>query len=404
MELIYYLQDAWFLFLTAPAVIKIALAVIAFAASMFIVMLLAATISYLFDRIKQNAYKNLKEKHQNFLRAILLSDDLMTTHEIQMNFARDCGKLNKSTYYSLIPTLQKLIEEHPTVQCAINYKPLIAALGIDSHLENKLNFSSIGNKLKIFHQLSRFKVLIADSKILPYTFSKNRFIRKGSRNAYIGVSNNNPFKFFDQEDNQINYWDQIILMEQLEMHHKNNLPNFSNWLKYSKNDSQTIFLIKAASYFKQYGSVPTLIQLLDSENHEIRKEAISALGQMQVQKVEEKLMEIYPTQPTKCKDAIIEAIFLINSKSASAFLKEAFENSSQNDSKKMIAEALYFYEDQVHPVFNEMLENAEGFNKSILCHVKNPLNNRTLKSPSNDNIVVLDNRQETEIQPIQSAN
>ncbi len=394
METISTLQDLWFLFLTAPVVIKVALAVITFVVCMFMIMLLSAAISFFLERIRQGTYEKLKEKHRTFILDCLESQNLQTPTEIQLAFGIHCGKLNNKTYYSLIPTLQEIIEEKPEIQRSINYKPLIEALGIDNHLESKLNFSSIANKLKIFHQLSRFKVLIADSKILPYTFSKNRFVRKGARNAYIGVSNNNPFKFFDQDDNQINYWDQIILMEQLELHHKNNLPNFSNWLKYSKNHSQTIFLIKAASYFKQYGSVNTLIHLLDSEDHEIRKESIVALGQMQVKKVEDKLIELYPSQPNKCKDAIIEALFLINSKNATQFMREAFENSPNYDSKKLIAEAIFYYESDGHPVFNEMLNTADSFNKSILNHVKNPLNNITLKAPSDSNIVVLEARED----------
>lgn len=394
MEIINLLQDAWFLFLTAPVVIKIALAVISFVAILFFIMLMTAFLSYFLDRAKQKSYSKLKATHSNYVLETLQRSDILTEQEVQMEFARQCGKLNRRAYYSLIPSVQEIIEEQPILQQSPNYRTLISALGIDSHLENKLLFSSISSKLKVFHQLSRFKVLIADSKILPYTFSKNRFIRKAARNSYIGVSNNNPFKFFDQEDNQINNWDQIILMEQLELHHKNNLPNFSNWLKYSKNNSQTIFLVKAASYFRQYGSVNILIDLLENENHDIRLEAIKALGNMQIQKVEGKLIELYTTQPNKCKDAIVEAIFQINSKTATAFLKEAFEHSSQYESKKLIAEALYFYEEPEHLVFNDMLSNSEGFNKTILEHVKNPLNISNLRKPSENNVLILDNRAE----------
>ena len=396
MNILNGFQDLWFLFYTAPVVIKVALGVITFVVSLFIVMLTITAISFTFDRIKKRNYKKLNVLHRELAVDILSSKEIFTTSEIQIAYANHCGRLNYNAFYSLVPTCQELLEKDPSLQQSPNFKTFINALGIDNHLESKLSFSSVSSKLKTFHQLSRFKVLIADSKILPYTFSRNRFIKKASRSAYIGVSNNNPFKFFDQQDNQINYWDQIILLEQLEHHHKDNLPNFSNWLKYSKNDSQTIFLIKAASHFKQYGCVKALIALLEDENHLIRVETIKALGNMQVQKVENKLINLYNSQPHACKDAIIEAIFNINSKNASDFLKEAFEQSQNYDSKKLIAEVLYSYEDKEHKTFNELLEITDGFNKRILEHVRNPLNKLSLLAPESNNVLLLDNNDSSE--------
>ena len=396
MNILNGFQDLWFLFYTAPLVIKVALGVIAFVVSLFIVMLTITALSYAIDRIKKRNYKKLNGLHRELAVDILSSKEIFTPSEIQIAYANHCGRLNYAAYYSLVPTCQELLEKDPSLQQSPNFRTFISALGIDNHLETKLGFSSVASKLKTFHQLSRFKVLIADSKILPYTFSRNRFIKKASRSAYIGVSNNNPFKFFDQQDNQINYWDQIILLEQLEHHHKDNLPNFSNWLKYSKNDSQTIFLIKAASHFKQYGCVKALIALLDEENPRIREEAIKALGIMQVQKVENKLINLYNSQPNACKDAIIEAIFNINSKNASDFLKEAFEQSPNYESKKLIAEVLYSYEDKDHKTFNELMEVTDGFNKRILEHVRNPLNKLSLTAPESNNVLLLDNNDPSE--------
>lgn len=396
MDIMNSLQEYWFLFLTAPTVIKIALAIITFNLCLFIALGLFAGASFLIDRFRKNAYLKSFNKQKEFIIKTLQTKQIKTQTEIQLEFGKECGKLNRTTYYSLLPAITEIIEEQPKIQESENYRTLVLALQIDQHLERKLDFSSIENKLKIFHQLSKLKIVISDSKILPHTYSKNRYIRKGARNAYIGISNNNPFKFFDQADNHINNWDQIMLMEQLEIHHKNNLPNFSNWLKYSKNESQTIFLIKAAGYFKQYNTVNTLIQLLESENHDIRLESIRSLGLMQIQKVEDRLIELFNSQPTKCQDAIIEAVFNINSNKAQHFFKEAFEHAAQYESKLLIAEALHRYGQDDPTFFESLFQDAKGFNKAILAHVQNPLNPHKLKDPSTNNIVVLDSREEEE--------
>lgn len=392
------------MFITSPFVIKVALAIITLSATLFICLSFIAIVANIIDRIKAKSIRELKQAHSDFILEILNDKQVKTAAEIQLEFAKKGQKLNRNSYHSLIPTLTAIIESNSAFQETENYHTLLSALEIDSHLERKLDFASIENKLKTFQQLSKLKIVISDSKILPYTFSKNRNIRKGARNAYIGISNNNPFKFFDQEDNQINNWDQITLLEQLELHHKNNLPNLSNWLKYSKNESQIVFIIKAAGYFKQYNTVNTLIELLDVNSHEIRQETIKALGLMQIQKVNDKLIEMFPTQPSKCQDAIIEAIFNINSQNAISFFVEAFNYTSNYESKKLIAEAIYLSDNEDRSTYSELLTNSIGFNKTILEHIKNPLNNHRLKALGDSNILVLDNRDEGNTSPIQTAN
>src|SRR5690606_25433812 len=213
----------------------------------------------------------------------------------------------------------------------INYYNLIKGLKIDNHLEKELEFSNTHRQLRAFQSLSRLSLTVSDSKILPYTYSRNNSLKKESRSTYIGVSNNDPFKFFDIENYNLNYWDQISLLNQLEMHHGDNLPNFSKWIKYSKDKSQTIFLIRAVAYFKQIHSVDVLKELLSSEDHEIRREVILTLGKMKIATVENDLKNMYYNQPAECQNAIIEAIALLQSGKSLNFLKDAYYHTTNLD-------------------------------------------------------------------------
>ena len=305
-------------------------------------------------------------------RNILLSKDAYSAYEVNNVFIETFGRINNRSYMSIIPSLEDVIDNEKSLLKKPNYRSIIKGLKIDSFLERKLDFADTRTRLKAFHSLSRLEITISDSKMLLHTYSKNESLRKESRASYVGVSNNDPFKFFDLV-NGLNHWDQINLMQQLELHHKDNLPNFSKWIKYSNDPTQTVFFIRMVSHFKQLTSVGALIDVLEDHDHVIRVEAILAIGKMQLKEVEPQLIDMYYHQPLSCQNAIIEAIAYINSGEALGFLKNAYSEISDLDSKRLIAEVIYLYNEEGEEYFNLLFKKEEGFDLLTLEHVKNPL-------------------------------
>jgi hypothetical protein len=328
--------------------------------------------------IKEKIVKELRPRMFTFLRNIVISKDEYTEEEILNSFVENFGELTKKVYVSLIPTLEDVFKQEKHQLNYNNYMNIVNSLKIDEYLEKRLDFSNTRVRLRAFQSLSRLELTISDSKILPHTYAKNSSLRKESRASYVGVSNNDPFKFFDQE-NDLNDWDQISLMQQFLLHHKDNLPNFSKWIKYSKDTAQIRFFIKMAAYFKQSSAINTVKELLVHEDHIVRKEAILGLGRMRVKEVEKRFIQMYFTQPLVCQNAIIEAISYINSGESLEFLTEAYHSVNNSDSKKLIAEVIYLYGDAGRAYFNELLKVEEEFNLLILKHVQNPLIPSALK-------------------------
>lgn len=314
-------------------------------------------------------------RFKSFYLDILDSHQVLTPAEIHSMYIEEFGarKLNKKMYPSMISSLEDLVREQPHILKDKNYLPIVHGLEIEKFLLKKLTFSNTRNKLSTFQTLAILDLTVPDSSILPFTHSSNPSIRKASRTSYVALSNNDPFKFFDQADNSLNTWDSIALMQQLEMHHKNNLPNFSKWIKYSKNKSQLLFIIKAVGHFKQKSSASALVELLDTEDHDVRRETIIALGQMKITSAEATMIDIYPNQPIDCQDAIVEAILKMNSGEGLPFLKEAYSAASNFESKKLIAEVIFRYSPAGRRFLQQLLETETGFDKLILEHVKNPL-------------------------------
>ncbi len=379
IEIINYLQHYWITYTSFPFVIRVAIFFIILSVIFTAGFVISIFIIRKAQEKNQKIITRLRPKVFSFLRNILLSKDNYNPQEVYNLFIKNFGKLNNKLYKSIVPTLEDVVlQEHEYVG-SNNYNSIIRGLKIDTYLEKRLDFSSTRTRLRVFHALSRLELTISDSKILPHTYAKDESLRKESRASYVGVSNNDPFKFFEVE-NDINDWDQINLMQQFEQHHKGNLPNFSKWIRYSNNPAQIKFFIKLAAYFYQESAINTLIELLTTDNHSLRMETILALGKMRVRKVEQRLIKMYNTQPIPCQDAIIEAISYINSQQALGFLKNAYLTANNSDSKKLIAEVIYLYGPEGKSFFDELSKTEKGFNLQILKHVKNPLIPSALKT------------------------
>lgn len=329
---------------------------------------------------KEKIINSLQPKMMEFFEGVLKSEQTLVDSEIRQSFIQEFGKLEERIYISLIPSLEEVIINEGFLLDSINFRSLIIALQIEQYLEKKLDFSNTKSRLRALQTLSRLKLTVSDSKILPHTYSKDRFLNKESRTSYIGVSKNDPYKFFENSIQNLNQWDQIGLMQQFVLHHKDNLPNFSKWIKYSKEQSQIIFFVRMVAHFNQVSSIPTLVELLDNYNHEIRAEAIIALGKMRFTEIEDKFIELYFSQPFICQNAIIESISFIQSGNALEFLKQAYESVNNYDSKKIIAEVIYLYGSEGKAYFTELKKTEKGFNQLILKHVENPLITSKLKS------------------------
>lgn len=367
-----YFEHYWMALSSFPFVIQVAIFFIMFSC---IATLTLMSFVFVVRRDKERREKivlELRPKIFAFLRNIVTSKDVYTDTEVYSLFTENFGNLTKKIYISLIPTLEDVVKQEKHQLVEENYDNVIIGLKVDDYLEKRLDFSNTRVRLRAFQSLSRLGLTISDSKILPHTYARNSSLRKESRASYVGVSNNDPFKFFDQENN-LNQWDQISLLHQFVAHHKDNLPNFSKWIKYSKDNGQIVFFIKLVAHFKQTTSLNTVIEFLTHENHAVRKEAILTLGKMQVREVENRFVKMYFTQPFICQTAIIEAISFINSGKQIGFLKNAYEMANNHELKKLVAEVIYLYGKTGKTLFDELCKKEEGFNLLILKHVQNPL-------------------------------
>lgn len=245
-------------------------------------------------------------------------------------------------------------------------------LGLEKMSFKKMKSFSWSNKVKGIRELTDMDIIISDVNILPLTNSKRHELRAEARNAYIKLSKNEPFKFFDISTEPLLMWDQIELFKTITTTENIAIPNFARWVTYSNNKSIISFCLKLIVHYNQIDAAPAVMKLLDNKDHVLRAEAINCLGKLKVEEVEQRLIHIYSNQPLKCQIEILKAIGRFETGKSFQFLKQEFLYSTDFDIRKNAALSLVKNAGS-QQLITELMEASSDENKLILKHSMNPL-------------------------------
>ncbi len=329
-------------------------------------------IRYRYNRLLNREAKLIPIIDELILKYLFDEKTTFSPGDIYNEFLSRLGNL-KENNIDLVTNRLIACKNNFDVGNSPQFNNLVEALGIEGHISKKLSFSSPYDKMKGIQELSALAITASESNIFPFTYSSNNNIRKEARTSYMRLSKNDPFKFFDETKDKLNAWDQINLMKHLMSIENKIIPNFSKWIAYSQNESIIQFCIKMCAYFQQKESVPVLINFLRTPDHDLRAETIKSLGELKADHTEDVLVEMYNNQPDKCQNEIIRAVGQFSTGRSIDFLHHAFEKTTNVETRKVAAEAIYNYGDIGKELFYALEQGSEHESALVLEHIANPL-------------------------------
>ncbi|MGY6648143.1 HEAT repeat domain-containing protein [Wenyingzhuangia sp. IMCC45574] len=372
MEFINWLYSLQFKIKAYPLVIQISIAFIFMSLFMSLFFLVYLTLLRRVYAIREKLENKVAPKIHELFEKILFEDYLGEDEEaIRKEFEKTIKKGDKrgrrkgfgkkkqvSNSYEMDLAIDTLIRIKANSIEDTKRLPLIfSALKIEKYLNSKFSFTSSGTKKKAIEYFSDLGIRNSDATILTYTYSNNEEIQTEARLSYLNLSQNDPYRFFDELKGDMTKWSQVKLMNLLiEQSNTVGLPNFGKWIGYSTNDSLVIFLLKAAAYFNQRKATEVIRTKVQDENHELRAEAILALGKLGDEGYEDELKRLYFNEPDICQEAIIKAVGFLSTGNSLDFLKTSFYESKDLDAQKNIALVMYDYGDEGKQMFSEMKE------------------------------------------------
>jgi HEAT repeat protein len=250
---------------------------------------------------------------------------------------------------------------------------LFLLLDLDKFCVRKLEARSVEKVIQGLNEVTEMQVPVSDTLLLLLTNSRNRDVRAAARRAYIKLSNNEPFKFFDIATEHLLVWDQVELFSVISSTPGLAIPNFARWIIYSPNKGVVSFCLRLIVHFNQLAAIQSVIKLLNTRDHELRSEAINALGKLKAEEAEDKLISIYESQPRSCQVEILKALGRISSGRHLDFLKHEFMHSSSFDIRKLAAKSLIDNEWKAEEMIEDLLNGVNGESQLILKHCMNPL-------------------------------
>lgn len=244
-------------------------------------------------------------------------------------------------------------------------------LELDKLSSKKMKRRSWNMKVRGIRELTAMDVSISDVNILPLTNSKRHELRSEARNAYIKLSKNEPFKFFDISTEPLLDWDQIELFKTITTTENIAIPNFARWVTYSNNKSIISFCLKLIVHYNQQDAAPAVIKLLETKDHILRAEGINCLGKLKYEPAEPQLIHIYSNQPLNCQLEILKAVGRMETGLSNTFLRQEFMYSTDFDIRKNAAHSIV--KNASPELIGELMESSNAENQLILKHNMNPL-------------------------------
>ncbi len=373
------LFQAYEQFSLLPLFIEIALA--------FIVIAIVATI-FAYGAIMYKRYKSyVHEKRVAFIGPIieeLITEQLLLNENLGKDtpvedIEFDQAALNNKVYKK--PFVRQILID-TLIQYRKNFRgevgDLLRKLYIDMDLQKdsfaKLKSMRWEKKIKAVVELTQMDISISDVTILPLTNSTNPSLRAAARNAYVQLSKNEPFKFFDIATEPLLPWDQLELFKIITTTKDIAIPNFSRWVSYSSNKSIVSFCLKLIAHYDQQSAIPAVMELLNNKDHYFRADAIICLGKLSAEAAEEKMVRIYNHQPLNCQIEILRAMGSIASGRHLEFLKTEFLYSSNFDIRMNSARAIIRHNNQNSRLLvEELMGMTYEENQLIIKHCLNPL-------------------------------
>ena len=253
-------------------------------------------------------------------------------------------------------------------------RKLYLDMGLTKESFDKLKDLRWEIQIKALTELTKMDITISDVTILPLTNSLKPELRAAARNAYVQLSKNEPFKFFDIATEPLLPWDQLELFKIITTTKDIPIPNFSRWVSYSENKSIISFCLKLISHYDQRTAIPAVMGILDNKDHYFRADAINCLGKLSAEAAEDKMLSIYNTQPLNCQLEILKAIGRIASGRHIDFLKQEFLYSYNFDIRMSAARSLIKQNNPAsRAMVIDLLETADDETKLIIRHCQNPL-------------------------------
>lgn len=233
-----------------------------------------------------------------------------------------------------------------------------------------------GRRKKVINalvELSGMGVLLDNAYVLSLTQSRDQYIREMARCYWVQCSPDAPFAFFSHVQEPLLAWEQFELFRIISLRKDIPMPSFAQWIDFRYHPTVIVLCLKLAAYFQQPEAIPAMINLLKTDDEQLRAVTINNLGKLMALEAEPILVDMYPQQPDNCKLEILKALGRIGSGNFIGFLQQELEHTNDFLLMKHAAHSIVAHKALASSLVARLQESLTGTRKQLLQHSLNPL-------------------------------
>lgn len=255
-------------------------------------------------------------------------------------------------------------------------RELYLSLGLQRQAQQQLHAFSTNRKVLALSELFHMDIHISEDEVLPFSQSRDRYMREMARCYLIKLGTQDPFRFFDEVKEPILQWEQFELFHNTaERRDQQDLqmPSFARWIDPSFHPSVISFSMKLAVHFQQFDAIPVILNFLQNAVQPLRAEAINSLGKLMATEAEPYLLSIYENEDETCKAEILKALGRIGSGQSTGFLEKVFFESTSFQLRKHSMRSLINNKTWLATRANQILDGGKAEDRTFLLYSLNPL-------------------------------
>lgn len=375
----YYLYLLYYTFTGYPLIIRICVIVVTVCVIFYFILSLYLAYGVYARKKERSNQVQIHQQYYEPMKAIALDRQLRTKEEIAEEFHHKKRRLKSSEYHNIVELLIEIKAELVDNMNKENFHNIATAFELPAFYDRVLQFGHTGEKIWMLKSIQSLNEYVSEAVLVRLLYHRKSRLRKAARVCYMGVSQNAPFRFFDEDKElTLSEWDMVELHNVFIFRKEAGfiLPNFMRWINQSADEGMKIFFINEIVHFNQMESCPSLMRLLNNPNIRVREEVIRALGNLKYTEAERQLVTSYNVQVETVKQAIVRTIVKMDTGNSLDFLCAAYDNAEDLTTKRVIIEGLYKYGKNGREIFNLFAANAKDFTAQLFAHVKDPLINR----------------------------
>ena len=310
------------------------------------------------DRLKQM----LKEKYQSLLMDYLFDEGEKILEPEKI------GEIAGDSFKRVI-----LMEEMKDLivnlsgDSAQKLRELYYKLNLDIDSRIKVQNRKWHIKIKGFRELAFMNIKDSNEEITRSLHSNNSILRMEAQLALVRLNDEDRFAFIDHLQRPFTRWEQLNVHETI-VNHNLEIPLFERWLD-SANRTVIIFSLRMIRVFNQKDSWQKVTGLLDSEDEEIRRTAISVLGDLRIREAVQTLKKHYKHEVYENQLEIVISLGKIAEANTITFLVMVIDKEEDVQLQIEAARALRDMGEQGEMALEKLMNSDYKNYKIIIRHV-----------------------------------